>query len=792
MYKKLLSMLLALALLLSLAACGKDPAPTTPSTEPTVITTVPAPTEPDALAAYEAARAALEASPAVTLDVVVLTETTVGQQVYSSRSQQVLTWAAMDTAAPVVFMEEALVYDYEDLNEEELEYNTYDYCEVYTGGTLYMQLNEEMFFSSTLAQADVENRYAPVVLLDQTLYDTVTADSSEAGLAVTFEAPTAAEAWAMPADAQLQAASGTASIDGDGKLQKMTYALTYTYGSAQVSVAVESTPRQQPETVEVPEKPEDYTKISYVDALRTYMHAADRLVTSTGITSIITESIVTQAAATMYNQQISVDLYGTGKDLMTKINTDVYAMDYSSNTDLEYKLEEVFRNGKYTYSEDGALPTTESGITAEEMESYAKETVYSNLFYPTAWKDVRMEDLGSVYLLSLDMTADSGDLMQNYICETLWRDASYLNKLASKYETTEITGYLAVDKYTGVFTAGGCNYAGVHTIDGTDYTLALQSDQSVCAPSADAYKEITDESAPETEPEDKATPLFYKVTGKDGQQMWLLGTIHVGDARTAYLPKEIYDAFAASDALAMEVDLEAFEALLKEDDELAQQVSGAYYYSDGTMTADHIDAALYEKALKYMKASGNYNMNTVYMKPSVWCTALENFFLQQGNLLTSGQGVEIRLTELAKQQDKKILEVEDSLFQIEMLNGWSEPLQELLLKETLEYSGEEYWLSVHELYELWCDGDEDAMRKALAEEVDISQLTEEEKKLYDEYWQAMDVDRNEGMLDVAIEYLESDEVVFYAVGLAHLLNGENGLVNALREAGYTVELVSYQ
>ena len=247
-----------------------------------------------------------------------------------------------------------------------------------------------------------------------------------------------------------------------------------------------------------------------------------------------------------------------------------------------------------------------------------------------------MEDLGSVYLLSLDMTADSGDLMQNYICETLWRDASYLNKLASKYETTEITGYLAVDKYTGVFTAGGCNYAGVHTIDGTDYTLALQSDQSVCAPSADAYKEITDESAPETEPEDKATPLFYKVTGKDGQQMWLLGTIHVGDARTAYLPKEIYDAFAASDALAMEVDLEAFEALLKEDDELAQQVSGAYYYSDGTMTADHIDAALYEKALKYMKASGNYNMNTVLVCSCVYSCGklIQNIEIHIDNLWT--------------------------------------------------------------------------------------------------------------------------------------------------------------
>ena len=47
------------------------------------------------------------------------------------------------------------------------------------------------------------------------------------------------------------------------------------------------------------------------------------------------------------------------------------------------------------------------------------------------------------------------------------------------------------------------------------------------------------------------------------------------------------------------------------------------------------------------------------------------------------------------------------------------------------------------------------------------------------------------MLEVAKSYLESGDTIFYAVGLAHLL-AENGLVNALREAGYTVELVSFQ
>ena len=59
-----------------------------------------------------------------------------------------------------------------------------------------------------------------------------------------------------------------------------------------------------------------------------------------------------------------------------------------------------------------------------------------------------------------------------------------------------------------------------------------------------------------------------------------------------------------------------------------------------------------------------------------------------------------------------------------------------------------------------------------------------------EYEQALETGRNVDMLAVAEEYLNSGKTVFYAVGLAHLL-ADDGLVNTLRNVGYTVELVTY-
>ena len=303
------------------------------------------------------------------------------------------------------------------------------------------------------------------------------------------------------------------------------------------------------------------------------------------------------------------------------------------------------------------------------------------------------------------------------------------------------------------------------------------------------YDGIFEEPAPEEEPENPATPLFYHVTGADGQEMWLLGTIHIGDERTGFLPQTIYDAFDASDALAVEVNIDAFEEQVSSDPALLTQLAYAYYYSDGTRISDHLDTELYQAAHTLILASGNNSASAPYMKISIWGNLIDNFYLQQDYTLTAEKGVDQRLLTMAAQQGKSILEIETGLSQIQMLAGYSEAFQTALLSDTVSASLIDYNNDLRTLYELWCAGDEAALTEALTE--DSSGLTEEELKLYEEYTKAMYTDRNAKMLSAAKTYLESGDTVFYAVGLAHLL-GEDGLVNTLRAAGYTVEIVTYQ
>ena len=392
----------------------------------------------------------------------------------------------------------------------------------------------------------------------------------------------------------------------------------------------------------------------------------------------------------------------------------------------------------------------------------------------------------------IDYTFDkfTADSLKWDACESLTGDFDSLDKLSSGYELLLAEGYLAIDEYTGLPTALSISYSGVHTIEGEDYVLSRQISNSYNAASTRAYTNITGEKPPVKEEYEEPTPVFYKVTGADGEQMWLLGTIHLGDPRTTMLPQEIYDAFASSDALAVEFDINDFEEQLAQDPALAEKVLEYYLYTDGTTIEDHLQTPdVFYAAMQTMKMTGQFSNVAMVTKPSMWSQAIEDFYMRQGYTLYTDYGVDMQLLELAETQGKTILNVESGMEQLEMLTGYSDEVQEMILLSTLAVDPLTYNKEILRLFEAWCRGDEAELIQLLT--TDTSEMTPEELELYEEYTRAMETDRNEKMLEVAKGYLSSGDTVFYAVGLAHLL-AEDGLVNTLRQAGYTVELVSYQ
>ena len=799
---RLLSLLLSIAMVFSMLACdNNEPTTTTETTvttEPVETTEATIASEPSAADIYNAAKAKLDSATDISLSVNSTTYITVADSQFSEQTDSTLTYRGIGTENTMILSEDAITYGIhlETDEKDDKKASPTKYTEIWSGGNVYAQLDGTHHTTSAMDAETAKARYTPVSLLDASLYGTVTQEAADGGIRILFSDATAGESWIVPEGARLQEASGTALISAEGDLTEMTYAVTFTLGSAQYKTECSAKPMDEVKEITVPTNTDHYLVTEQANALYLYATAISRLAQAERYSVNNSSSIFSYAGALSVAAFADTAVHEIGEELMFKIDETTHYTDYQEQISDSITHEITYCDGKLTMVTNDGLPS--SKVTpADQLRDTLPRTEYMDELSPQYWEEVTATQFGNLYLLEFKLNEEFGNNQHNTLSDTLFGSATALYDIATEYKNGELTGYLSIDLYTGIPVSVGYKYEGFHTIEGDECELSCQVDNAIMLPDISAYKTISDKMPEEAEPETKPTPVFYKVTGDKGQEMWLLGTIHVGDERTAYLPQEIKDAFAASDALAIECDTKAFEQQLDEDEELAEKVSNMYYYSGEDTLKTKLSEEEYAEVIQLLKATGNYNMNSDYLKAGITAETINNTYLALGYQLTRDQGVEERLYQWAEEQDKEIREVESCMFQTEMSTGWSDDIQYVLLGSVTD-TPEEYWTEAYELYEQWCAGDEAILRESMAQDVNMDDWTEEEKAEYeeykphlDEYNKTMEHDRNEGMLQKAIEYLESGDVVFYAVGLAHLLGDTNGLVDTLREAGYTVEQVTY-
>lgn len=779
--KKILSLLLCAAMLFSLAACSTTAE--TPAEQQAA--------EPTAAEVYAQAAAALDESDVLSLQNDITLITTAGADCYTEEFSQTLELRGRSGDSLSASLTERCEYG---KVTEMLE-------EVYSGGVLYSKLNGYSY-QSELSREAFEDYIFPVILLSAELYDTVEWKDEDT---IRFADPIGPEAWLGLEEKDLIDAEGFVDLDAEGRIVKSGFEAKYNSGAAKIRLSITST-LQEPGTEEIaaPAKPDQYVLLPdpYVPQMLFRAEGLSGKSTAISFTQMETFTMLDLSYgmdSVARAQTFAYDCCGDLNDLVANMDASVTASAPYYGETYSTVQNEHFENGVYTYTVDGDA-TQEQGVYAVDMRSYYQTQLCTQIPTASEFSEYTLTDLGGSCLIEFAYKEDTFDTSEGYILYNLFSDENFLKDISqqSSVEAGERKGegYIGIDKATGLPTSVGISYTAEYLIDGMSYSLGYEFVQAMNIGSPWIALSISETRPAPDESLTAPTPLFYHVTGEDGQEMWLLGTIHVGDSRTERLPQEITDALAGADALAVEFDTDAFMAQLEEDQDLAAAVFQSYLYSDGSMASDHVeDQELYENAVRLMKAAGQYNSYCDYMKPFLISQSIENFYQDRGYSLSSEYGVDQQLMKLAGELDKPIWNVESGQEQLEMFSGFSDALQELMLADTVYMGQTEYNRQCQELFELWCGGDEAALIQAL--ERDESAMTEEEKTyyqenkaLFEEYDKAVLTERNDGMLDVAVSYLEGGKQVFYAVGLAHLLSG-NGLVQALRDAGYTVELVSF-
>ncbi len=660
--------------------------------------------------------------------------------------------------------------------------------ETYSDGVCVFEIDgDEIYYTAEMNAQDYTARHLPAVIIDPSLYSSVVFDEQKAEY--TFTGAATAESWAAAEYASVSSATGTVRLSDDGNISSMIYKAEYVQGAVAVTAEYEVVLGECTLTKDTLSAPTagKASKIADIDIPMALRYATCMLDAGMGTVGGKGDYIYSQAAGIEMTSSITYASWGEGNDAMAKLTEQTNVKNTQGAT-VSNSRELFYKDGKTTYSEDGSEPVDNNYSFSDMVELIYEYNVY-NIADTRDMINASLDSLPDYNVISYDLPDEYGLYIENVVNEALFGDEDYLDSYASSYSTAELTGYVCIDRDTGFFVGSGVEYTGNHTINNQVCSLIYYSNSKNETADPSAYTELTGESVPDSEPQKKPTPAFYEVTSADGKKMYLLGTIHVGDDRTGYLPSEITDALAASDALALEVNVDTLEQRVLEDPVLAQAYAEGIMYTDGSSNKSKLPDQLYKKLKLAAKVMGDTVYNELFY-PSVIASNYEYYLIGASNVLFEDKGVDNRLADIANEKNIEIIEVEDIYSRVKIDSRYSALTQLYLLDSSLGTSRNEMLTQACELYEVWCEGDEEKIRECLKKDGIDKDADEEQRYAYEEYRRILMTERDGQMIAKAKEYLSQDKTVFFAVGLAHVL-GDGGLVDSLREAGYTVSLVEY-
>jgi uncharacterized protein YbaP (TraB family) len=268
-----------------------------------------------------------------------------------------------------------------------------------------------------------------------------------------------------------------------------------------------------------------------------------------------------------------------------------------------------------------------------------------------------------------------------------------------------------------------------------------------------------------------STPLIWEVRSPTNT-VYLFGTIHVGARKMYPLSPVVEQAYAASRVLALEADPTDPSAAL------AALQHSTYTAPDNL--ANHVSPALMEDLKKTLPALGLPIEYARVMRPHLLAMTIAIMEIGRQGYDTS-LGLDMHFARLAKQEGKRIVELESMAGQMALLDSFSPELQEAMLRSTVDGIRDgSLSADTHELVSAWSSGDPARLMGQVDKEVDglpEKAAAEMRERLYDA--------RNREMADKVVAMLAGTDPTFVAVGTGHLL-GDTGMVELLRSKGYAI------
>jgi uncharacterized protein len=263
--------------------------------------------------------------------------------------------------------------------------------------------------------------------------------------------------------------------------------------------------------------------------------------------------------------------------------------------------------------------------------------------------------------------------------------------------------------------------------------------------------------------------FLWRIQSK-ANTVYVLGSLHYSKKEIYPLSEKIEKAFGESEILVVEADVNNMKKL-----DIQKFATRAFYPEDDTLEK-HVSPEIYERLVKETGGLGIPPELLVKQKP--WFLAMTLVALES---LKLGFDPELGIDKyfLSKAEGrKKISELESLDYQLDLLSGFSDKDQELLLLYTLK----DLRILEQELEQLtraWISGDTRSMESILTRSVS------EDKRL-SPIFEKIVYERNTKMASKIEDFFRTGATCFVIVGAGHLVGGR-GIIEILKGKGYLVE-----
>jgi len=256
---------------------------------------------------------------------------------------------------------------------------------------------------------------------------------------------------------------------------------------------------------------------------------------------------------------------------------------------------------------------------------------------------------------------------------------------------------------------------------------------------------------------------------KDGQQGYLMGSVHFANESFYPLDKKILEAYERSSVLVVEVDEETVS-----EDERQRLIATNGFYGNNQTLKDHLSPKTLNIIEGLLKEFGIPLEAVKSYQPGL--LAITITALQAEKLgYQADQGIDQYFMQKARYK-KKIRQIEDFAFQMALLTKL--PADDLILQDSFKDMSD-YKATWAAMMTAWKRGDGDELYKQA-----IGDPLNDYPKLSG-FFDILFFDRHPRMVNSASQCVKNKETCFIVIGAGHML-GEKGIVAELKRQGYRV------